>query len=327
MRIKIDDIQAICKHLSIQKFSLLAHSAGAIYALATALKMPTRIHGKIHLLAPWIPPSQLSTFIGSPSPSVQARMLPRSQRLLRLMPTPLLKLTNSGFLGGVARGSNKSSSRSRKSNDHNSSPRPSTSQKGFQRPSFMTKRNQSDERQIKLPSTPRLEDIPVPSDHSIAAAVLSVGSTNTTVLPHTPNRNTKSLADRQRRYDENLTPAVWDLATKGANPAVDLIVCLERHRSIGFRYADVLREVVIYHGTKDTRVPLENVRSLAKAMQKAELKELEGEEHGLMANASVMAQVLTDLGRECEMGVNGLLNDPHNIGTMGYDSKRSSYTL
>ena len=178
----------------------------------------------------------------------------------------------------------------------------------------MTRRNTSDERSVK-PSTPRLEDIPVPSDHSIAAAVLSVGTNNNVVLPQTPNRTADALADRQRRYDANLTPAVWDLATKGANPAVDLIVCLERNNPIGFRYADVPREVVIYHGTRDSRVPLENVRALAKTMQKVELKVLEGEDHGLMANAGVMAQVLTDLGRECEMGVSGMLNDPPSVGT------------
>ena len=36
----VDDVAVICNCLEISRFSLLAHSAGAIYALATALKMP-----------------------------------------------------------------------------------------------------------------------------------------------------------------------------------------------------------------------------------------------------------------------------------------------
>ncbi|KAF4996134.1 hypothetical protein FDECE_12558, partial [Fusarium decemcellulare] len=46
-----DDVYAICQALKITKFSILAHSAGAIYALATALRMPQHIRGRIHLLA------------------------------------------------------------------------------------------------------------------------------------------------------------------------------------------------------------------------------------------------------------------------------------
>ncbi|TGZ78848.1 hypothetical protein EX30DRAFT_342895, partial [Ascodesmis nigricans] len=58
-----DDVLFICQSLKITKFSILAHSAGAIYALATALRMPGHIRGKIHLLAPWIPPSQMENVV------------------------------------------------------------------------------------------------------------------------------------------------------------------------------------------------------------------------------------------------------------------------
>jgi hypothetical protein len=40
--------------LGINRFQMVAHSAGAPYALATALKMERRIHGKIHLMSPWV---------------------------------------------------------------------------------------------------------------------------------------------------------------------------------------------------------------------------------------------------------------------------------
>jgi len=90
------------------------------------------------------------------------------------------------------------------------------------------------------------------------------------------------------------------LATSGANPAVDLLVCLERRHTIGFRYVDITRAVVIHHGSKDTRVPVENVRWLGKTMRRCEVRVLEGEGHGLMASAAVMGGVLMEIAREWE---------------------------
>jgi pimeloyl-ACP methyl ester carboxylesterase len=37
-----------------EEFSVLAHSAGAPYALASCLRMPERVKGSVHLLAPWV---------------------------------------------------------------------------------------------------------------------------------------------------------------------------------------------------------------------------------------------------------------------------------
>src|SRR5258708_38941399 len=66
--------------------------------------------------------------------------------------------------------------------------------------------------------------------------------------------NSLAQKERQMTYDARLTQAIWDMATSGANPAVDLLVCLERRHTIGFRYVDITRAVVIHHGSKDTRV-------------------------------------------------------------------------
>ncbi len=90
---------AICQSLKITKFSIIAHSAGAIYALATALRMPQHIRGRIHLLAPWIPPSQMSVFGASAqTPLPPTNAIPTSQRILRALPTPILKAANSSFM-------------------------------------------------------------------------------------------------------------------------------------------------------------------------------------------------------------------------------------
>lgn len=111
-----------------------------------------------------------------------------------------------------------------------------------------------------------------------------------------------AVADRERQttYDMRLTHAIWDLATTGANPAVDLLVCLERRHSIGFRYVDITRPVVIHHGSKDNRVPVDNVKWLGKSMRRCEVRVLEGEGHGLMASATVMGSVLMEMSKEWE---------------------------
>jgi hypothetical protein len=47
-------VKEIMDRLRIDKFGILAHSAGVPYALATALKLKDRVIGTIHLLAPWV---------------------------------------------------------------------------------------------------------------------------------------------------------------------------------------------------------------------------------------------------------------------------------
>lgn len=112
--------------------------------------------------------------------------------------------------------------------------------------------------------------------------------------------NSVAQKERQMTYDARLTQAIWDMATSGANPAVDLLVCLERQHTIGFRYVDITRAVVIHHGSKDARVPVENARWLGKTMRRCEVRVLEGEGHGLMASAAVMGGVLMEIAREWE---------------------------
>jgi hypothetical protein len=131
-------------------------------------------------------------------------------------------------------------------------------------------------------------------------------------------------ADRERQelYDSRLTHAIWQLATTGANPAVDLLVCLERRHTIGFRYVDITRPVVIHHGSRDTRVPVDNVRWLGKTMRRCEVRVLEGEGHGLMASAQVMGGVLMEISTEWDewsrvTGATKRENERTRRGTIG----------
>ncbi|TVY87974.1 hypothetical protein LAWI1_G006841 [Lachnellula willkommii] len=283
-----DDVYAICQALKITKFSILAHSAGAIYALATALRMPQHIRGRIHLLAPWIPPSQLNAF-GGQTASPPTNSIPTSQRILRALPTPILKAANSSFMSATSSSITsslpKSPRRKRRSANRDTPALTSKSTVAL----AVDKENHGRNSTI----------YPDPSEKSALARAAN--------NPEDPNNEAAILAaaasnlaekERQTTYDTRLTHAIWELATTGANPAVDLLVCLERNHTIGFRYVDITRAVVIHHGSKDTRVPVDNVRWLGKTMKRCEVRVLEGEGHGLMASAAVMGGVLMEIARE-----------------------------
>jgi pimeloyl-ACP methyl ester carboxylesterase len=277
---------------------MLAHSAGAIYALATALRMPHHIRGRLHLLAPWIPPSQM-TGPGAHKDPLPAGAVPYSQRILRALPTPFLKAANSSFMTATSASISSALPKS--------------------------------PRKAKRKSTGTGRDIPglrseTPAANNVASnrqsayypqppkELARAGSTGDALTPTSPVTSNKQTEEevldegtlktleklRQNDYDNRLTHAIWDHATTNANPAVDLLVCLERRQPIGFRYVDITRAVVIHHGTRDTRVPVDNVKWLGRTMRRCEVRILEGEGHGLMASAGVMGNILMEIAKEWE---------------------------
>ena len=278
-----DDVRAICQHLNLTKFSILAHSAGAIYALATALRIPQHIRGRIHLLAPWIPPSQLST-TSSQQEAQPATALPYSQRFLRSLPATFLKAANSSWLNATS--ASVASKSPRRSKWRSREPEISDgTERSRGRSSSPLVASEKDRSQCSASVTKDKENaLPESSD----------------LRPSLPKRTSSRLTEKERQldYDTRLTEAIWDRATTGANPAVDLLVCLERHQPIGFRYVDIKKAIVIHHGSKDARVPLENVKWLGKMMRKCEVRVLDGEGHGLMASAAVMGNILMEISRE-----------------------------
>ena len=327
----IDDILAICQALRISKFSIMAHSAGAIYALATALRMPQHIRGRVHLLAPWIPPSQMAPIgLTKQNPAPPAAQLPKSQRFLRAMPTPFLKIANTGFLSAAsaslspnAAGSPRRERRRRSDKFAKALAEKENMQAGVERSDSKTGAVSTGEGRPR-PSHARREsimlmdqqDMPDGSALEYAKSTKDLrsayGNSNNGTHSHVSLSkevvmglaNEEELlrleeeAERREIYDSRLTLSIWSLATANANPAVDLLVCLERQRDIGFMYKDITRSVVIHHGSKDSRVPVENVRWIGGQMRKCEVRVLEGEGHGLMASAKVMGGVLEEMGRE-----------------------------
>lgn len=263
--------------------------------------MPQHIRGRIHLLAPWIPPSQMNVFGGQVA-LPPANSLPTSQRILRALPTPILKAANSSFMSATSSSITSSLPKQRR-NKRKSTGRDTPAPIGK---SAVDKENHGNSTIYPNPSDPGALERAAKdhTDPNSEAAILAAAA--------------HSLADKERQmtYDTRLTHAIWDLATSGANPAVDLLVCLERRHTIGFRYVDITRAVVIHHGSKDTRVPVENVRWLGKTMRRCEVRVLEGEGHGLMASAAVMGGILMEIAREWEdwMKVTGTTLSGKNDG-------------
>ena len=278
---------AICSSLGISQFSILAHSAGAVYAMATALCVPQYVVCRLHLLAPWITPSQL-TAAGPAHNVYPVGQLPRSQRILKALPVRLLKVANAGFMSAKS----------------------SSMQRNISNPPL----HPTQQRRINIDAQASIKSLPdVDVENGYRNSILlmdrirpSISNSSTSVtaggstFDHRKRESgMRDASDKyQNHHDVQLTLAIWDAATTNANPAVDLLVCLERHRTIGFRYTDVDLPIVIHHGSQDTRVPLENIKWLSSVMPNCETRILEGEGHGLMASANIMGEVLTDIARE-----------------------------
>ena len=296
-----DDVRTICEHRRITKFSIMAHSAGAIYALATALRMPQHIRCRVHLLAPWIPPSQMST-IGTQQEPTPSAAIPYSQRFLRSLPTTFFRAANSNFLGVTSNSLTTSLPRTPKKKQKKLNTRSVTPTPG----ESLTNGNNSKD----IPSSIEKPDLHIttngtdkenrpPFTTSLSTPIINTPSPIDR-KPSTTSDLATEKAARRSSYENRLASRIWDLATTNANPAIDLIVCLERRQPIGFRYVDITRSVVIHHGSKDSRVPVENVKWMGGKMRRCEVRILDGEGHGLMASAAVMGRVLMEMASEWE---------------------------
>lgn len=210
--------------------------------------------------------------------------LPYSQRFLRSLPTPFLRAANSSFLNATS---------ARITTSLPKSPRRSKRKSISIDQSSVTNGSKRDQ-----PASPNLIENGNTEASISKEAALSGTRTNTAINDGLTFRIAEKV--RQSTYDIRLTEAIWNSATTDANPAVDLLICLERCQPIGFRYVDITRSVVIHHGSKDNRVPVENVKWLAKSMRRCEVRVLEGEGHGLMASAAVMGGVLMEMAKEWE---------------------------
>jgi hypothetical protein len=256
--------------------------------------MSQHIRGRIHLLAPWIPPSQMSN-IGSHKEPLPNTAVPYTLRILRALPTPILRVANSSLMTATSSSITTSLPKSPRRSKRKSTGKDTPALGMTEFPSTAAV-SQSDHPRMTPSSRDHgnLQDVESSTLSSLGNGKSHAASITRNEMSVTQNR------ERQTEYDNRLTFRIWELATTNANPAVDLLVCLERRQTIGFRYVDITRTVVIHHGSRDTRVPVDNIRWLGKTMRRCEVRVLEGEGHGLMASAVVMSNVLTEIAKEWE---------------------------
>lgn len=275
----------------------------------------------------------------TPLPPTNA--IPTSQRILRALPTPILKAANSSFMTATSSSITSSLPKQKRAKrdkrggaaakDRESKDQPRGMVHAVENKENFDHSGSPPKNVAQLPAADENMDRIRPTGTSAAGGATTTSQSAGIGHGHGPGHRRSSssnqgllrrqsekdeqhilstaaalasshLADRERQelYDNRLTHAIWQLATTGANPAVDLLVCLERRHTIGFRYVDITRPVVIHHGSRDTRVPVDNVRWLGKTMRRCEVRVLEGEGHGLMASAQVMGSVLMEISREWE---------------------------
>ena len=220
---------------------------------------------------------------GTQQGALPVSALPYSQRFLRSLPTPFLRAANSSFLSTT---STSISTRLSKAPRHSKR----KSVVGLETAGRINERSRISSSAPDYGCT----------EASISKEAVLLDGSRTIKSGADPSTLGRTKRESELIYDRLLTEAIWNAATMGANPAVDLLVCLERPQSIGFRYVDITRSVVIHHGSKDSRVPVENVKWLGKTMKKCEVRILDGEGHGLMASAAVIGGVLMEMAAEWE---------------------------
>lgn len=236
--------------------------------------------------------------LGSQKEPLPANALPYSQRILRALPTPFLRVANSSFMtatsSSITSSLPKNSRRTKRRSTVGAREAPpppekkgSNSAPAQIQPSPGKKKKRNSD--VRISQTVVSRETSDPSNPNAESAIVAAAA---------KNNHDKTDQERNSDYDYRLTHSIWELATTNANPAVDLLICLERRQPIGFRYVDITRSVVIHHGSRDTRVPVDNARWLGGMMRRCEVRVLDGEGHGLMASATVMGNVLMEIAKE-----------------------------
>ncbi|KAK9710693.1 hypothetical protein K7432_008254 [Basidiobolus ranarum] len=114
------------------------------------------------------------------------------------------------------------------------------------------------------------------------------------------NMLTNGWSDKEKKIYTpsvaNIYQEILEISTKEKSSyAVDVIACLEKHYSFGFAYSDIYYPVNIYHGDKDTLVPLEAVKHTQSTMTTATLYVQPEGTHSLIFDLEVLDMVFANI--------------------------------
>lgn len=278
-------VEQVADLLGIDRFSVLAHSAGAPFAAAVALLLPHRILGPLHLLAPWTGVQQDSAY-----------------RWLRYVPDSVIKTAQ--VAEWIIQGwkLNKEGPRA-----------------ASKTPPIAVEDEASTAGRRDEPRGSDRGPIPPPKDRQLPTsrsaleirsdAFESGTSRSSRARGEEPGWTARNAVDMGRpdmsnAEDESTSTNVERETALGllkashaesARGRVDDLNLILGKRPWGFGYADVHVDCEVWHGSKDERIPLSSSINLSKEMPNCTLHIVDGAGHSLMTNTKVVVEVFESI--------------------------------
>jgi pimeloyl-ACP methyl ester carboxylesterase len=314
-------VEEVLDVMDVDRFSILAHSAGAPYALATALRAGDRVQGSVHLLAPWVAtddPSDAATAYKwlRLVPSGVLRTAQAAEWRVqgwRLGKPPSLPVEAIGYNHRAPVSSRDAPPRESLDEaewdgaDHLSQTSHGTIDEGWSTPKTQLIQSRPSTT-IPSPSAPRTNPIKrllsrsarrdstsptssrSPSLRSPSPA-LPASETSATYAPErSPKTSSPAMAGHSVDLGTALLAASHAESLKGGT--ADLLAILDRtSKPMGFSYGLIERPVLVWSGDRDERIPLSLVKRLERTMPDCRVHAVVGAGHDLMSNADVMVSV------------------------------------
>ncbi|KAK0552392.1 hypothetical protein OC846_002899 [Tilletia horrida] len=314
----------VLDQLGIGRFAMLAHSAGAPYAMATVLRQPSsRIVGPVHLLAPWAGPQVESNWKWLkyvPGGVIRtAQVAEWKMQSWKLGKQPSLAYEGVGYDANAARAENGSAYLRDKGlptiphdpHEDDTSSQGNHSGKKVTRTSLesITGNYASYSRMFDLNSPteagttrsgiPLISPPPTiyePQNTSLGSSQDLSMANSTSSGSGGSRKSESSQADQLNDIATALLRASHAEALRGGS--ADLMAILGRSsRPWGFAYTDVVHPVKVWHGDRDERISLASAQWMEQELPHCELIVVKGANHSLMTNVTVVMEALESLSR------------------------------
>lgn len=324
-------VEEVLDQLGIGKFSMIAHSAGTPYALASSIRLDSRLHGTIQLLAPWVgsaaesPANAYKWLKFVPSSLIKtAQAAEWKMQGWRLGKNPKVQAKGVGF-DPRAPLSSESAATSPIFSTFHADITQQEDEEACRHPTYRTSPSViSSERDISFEdaadttflSTPtqsrsRKTSADTPAGHCFEPRADSVPTRlvrkTSTTLKATPIRGASIRS--QTNIPKNTVKLDLGTALMRASHAEslkggtsDLLAILQKTgKVLELSYSDISHPVRVWHGLKDDKISLQSVLSLETLIPHCKVNVIPGADHSLMTNVVVFVQVLQAIAGEWEI--------------------------
>lgn len=323
-------VEEVLDQLGVSRFSILAHSAGAPYGLASSLRLADRVHGSIQLLAPWVGSASESTanaykwlkFVPSgviktaqaaewkvqgwrlgKLPKIQAQAVgfdpraPLSSESTASSPIFAeysMRLTTEDqedHLSGRARSPSLLSE-----SDHDGDFSPGETARTAA--TFLVTPAQTRIRKTSLDTSTDSSSPPcVETPSRLVRKVSTSTRATSTAPPSIRSHRTNPRVPAKLDLGTALMRASHAESLKGGTS--DLLTILQKNsKGANFAYAEIARPVKVWHGLKDDKISLQSVMALETLIPNCTVHAIPGADHSLMTNVAVFVQVLRCIANE-----------------------------